>query len=149
MHETKLQLKMFAIEVEDNYSLRYWLESNSSTMLSSFFVMPCCMCWKQQLMKVLEFQCYAKLDVVQCCVRLDVVHEALSTRYWTMERKWEHKYECVHNEHFHNLKLSCLFFGCVTYHKFLQGNVNLKFNVNATLTFNTISTCTCHVIIWW
>lgn len=126
MHETELQLKMFAIEVEDNYSLRYlwyWWESNSSTMLSSFFVMPCCMCWKQQqLVKVLEVQCYAKLGVVQCCVRLDVVHKALSTRYWTMECKWEHKYECVHNEHFHNLKLSCfLFLGVYLTTNFYKG----------------------------
>ncbi len=40
MHETKLNLNIFAIEVQNNYSLGSmfpWLESNSSTMVSSSF----------------------------------------------------------------------------------------------------------------
>jgi hypothetical protein len=40
MHETKLNLNIFAIKVQNTYSLGFmfpWLESNSSTMMSSFF----------------------------------------------------------------------------------------------------------------
>jgi hypothetical protein len=157
MHETKLNLNIFAIKVQNTYSLGSmfpWLESNSSTMVSSSFSDAILLVLIVVMWRYWTQRCYAKMlceiemlqeGVVQSCWMQQCCVQAIA--WWNVSKNVDGDHD-VHNENFLNFRLSCFFSGkYVTisfYKKMLKDiGVNLKLNVNVTPTLNTFVTCTC------